>query len=121
MIRRGARLTVNLSRYPVEGPIDAIRVDYENIEHLIDSDYITPYMYERSQIRPGVVNLGLRNFHRVHSAVYFNDLLSRPENSDWGIVSVGLTDSHLRPYNALRGQNGLYTVVERGVRGGRGV
>ena len=32
--------------------------------------------YDRSRLTPGIVHIGLGNFHRAHMAVYLDDLLS---------------------------------------------
>jgi mannitol 2-dehydrogenase len=69
--------------------------------------------YNRASIRPGVVHLGLRRFHRVHDAVFFDSLLHRPSNAGWGIISVGTTDSHQKAVAEMRVQNSLYSVISK--------
>jgi fructuronate reductase/mannitol 2-dehydrogenase len=58
-----------------------------------------------------VVHVSVGAFHRAHQAVYFDDL-ARTGVTDWGVVGVGLRRPEMR--RALRAQDGLYTVVERG-------
>lgn len=67
--------------------------------------------YDRAALTPGVVHLGVGNFFRAHQAVYFDAALNRGE-SGWGIVGVSLRRPDMR--DALAGQDGLYSVVERG-------
>jgi fructuronate reductase/mannitol 2-dehydrogenase len=67
--------------------------------------------YERAALRPGVVHLSVGAFHRSHQAVYFDEVAALGHR-DWGIVGVGLRRAAMR--DALRSQDGLYTVVERG-------
>lgn len=73
--------------------------------------------YDRSAVRPGILNLGLRDFHRVHNAVYFDDLLHLKGHERWGMLSVGMNDSHKKAYQELKVQNSLYSVVSRNPRG----
>ncbi|TIT22876.1 MAG: hypothetical protein E5W78_23090, partial [Mesorhizobium sp.] len=45
--------------------------------------------YDRDQIVPGIVHLGVGAFHRAHQAAYVDDCLATGE-TDWGIVGVSL-------------------------------
>ena len=73
--------------------------------------------YDRSAIIPGVVNLGLRDFHRVHNAVYFDKLLNSSVNKSWGIISVALSDPQRKLVPEMKVQNGMYTVVSKEGKG----
>ena len=33
--------------------------------------------YDRSNLTPGIVHIGLGNFHRAHMAVYLDDLFAK--------------------------------------------
>jgi mannitol 2-dehydrogenase len=67
--------------------------------------------YDRAALRPGVLHIGVGQFHRAHQEVYFDELARRGE-TDWGVIGVGL---HSRTtQDALESQDLLYTVVERG-------
>ena len=70
--------------------------------------------YDRSQVRPGIVHLGLGAFHRAHQAVYTDDRLAAGER-DWGIIGLSLRSPEVR--DALAPQDGLYTVLERSAEG----
>ena len=64
----------------------------------------------RVDARVGIVHLGLGAFHRAHQAVYTEDALAA-EPGAWGICGV----TRRRPVaDALRSQDGLYSVLERG-------
>ena len=66
--------------------------------------------YAPSQTGIGVLHVGVGNFHRAHQAVAFDDALNRGD-SDWGICGINL---HSRAVcDALRAQDGLYTLIER--------
>ena len=41
--------------------------------------------YDRSQLRPGIVHLGVGNFHRVHQATAIEECLCVPSNEHWAI------------------------------------
>ncbi|UJW84936.1 mannitol dehydrogenase family protein [Devosia sp. SL43] len=69
--------------------------------------------YDRSQITPGIVHLGIGAFHRAHMAVYVDDLLA--DNPDWAIVGASLRRPDTK--EALEPQDGLYTVAVRDADG----
>lgn len=69
--------------------------------------------YDRKDISPGIVHLGIGAFHRAHMAHYVDDLLA--DDPSWGIIGASLRrpDTKL----ALAPQEGLYTLVVRGSKG----
>ena len=71
--------------------------------------------YERAAVTPGIVHLGIGAFHRAHQAVYTDDALAR--NASWGIVGASLRNAATR--DALKPQNGLYTLSVRSGAGDR--
>ncbi|QBY01740.1 mannitol dehydrogenase family protein [Rhodophyticola sp. CCM32] len=71
--------------------------------------------YERADVTPGIVHLGLGNFHRAHQAVYVEDCLAM--TPDWGIRGVSLRRPDMR--DALAPQGGLYTLAVRDGAGTR--
>jgi len=46
--------------------------------------------YDRARLTPGIVHIGLGNFHRAHMAVYLDDLFALGESRDWGILVAGV-------------------------------
>jgi fructuronate reductase len=66
--------------------------------------------YDRVQITPGIVHLGVGAFHRAHQAAYIDDCLGDGETG-WGIVGASLRSSDTR--DALEPQDGLYTLAVR--------
>ena len=66
--------------------------------------------YDRAQLTPGIVHLGIGNFHRAHQAVVIDDLLAAGA-TDWGIIGASLRSADTR--NALAPQDCLYTVAVR--------
>jgi mannitol 2-dehydrogenase len=75
-------------------------------------DNIIKPQYNRSQLSPGIVHIGLGNFHRAHQAWYLQQLLQRGRATDWAIVGAGI-----RPYDEvqrskLAAQDYLTTLIE---------
>ncbi len=70
--------------------------------------------YDRSQIRQGIVHIGVGGFHRAHEAVYTEMLLNQGKARDWGICGVGLRAEDRAMQTALATQDYLYTLVELG-------
>ncbi len=66
--------------------------------------------YDRGQVTPGIVHLGVGAFHRAHQAVYVDDCLAAGE-AGWGIVGASLRSPDTR--DALEPQDGLYTLAVR--------
>lgn len=66
--------------------------------------------YDRAQVRPGVVHLGIGAFHRAHQAVVFDDLI-RAGDPRWGVIGASLRSPEV--HDQLTPQDGLYTLVIR--------
>ena len=67
--------------------------------------------YDRSQVRPGIVHLGVGAFHRSHQAMYVDRLLERGQAREWGICGVGVLPSDRRMAEVMAAQDCLYTLV----------
>ncbi len=68
--------------------------------------------YDRSALTPGIVHIGLGNFHRAHQAWYLHRLMQQGLAHDWAIVGAGV-----RPYDTamrerLIAQDCLTTLIE---------
>jgi mannitol 2-dehydrogenase len=59
--------------------------------------------------------VGVGGFHRAHLAVYVHQLASA--GGDWGIVGLGLLANDAEMAAALRPQDHLYTLIEKGSGG----
>ena len=68
--------------------------------------------YSRVQITPGIVHIGVGNFHRAHQAVYLDDLFNAGRDRDWGVIGAGVRPGDAAMRAALEGQDWLTTVVE---------
>jgi len=73
---------------------------------------VAPLAYDRASLTPGIVHIGLGNFHRAHMAVYMDDLFALGEGHDWAILGAGVraTDAVMR--EVLKAQGCLSTVIE---------
>jgi mannitol 2-dehydrogenase len=69
--------------------------------------------YDRSGIAVGIVHLGVGGFHRAHQALAVDELLRRGGAQEWGICGVGLLPGDAAMRDALRAQDGRYTLVTK--------
>jgi len=68
--------------------------------------------YDRRALSPGIVHIGLGNFHRAHQAWYLHRLLDMGRNHDWAIIGAGVRagDAVMRAH--LLAQDCLTTLIE---------
>ena len=69
--------------------------------------------YARAMQTPGVVHIGVGNFHRAHQAVYFDALFNLGADLDWAIIGAGVMPFDQAIYDALAPQDFYGTVVEQ--------
>ena len=68
--------------------------------------------YDRKSLKPGIVHIGLGNFHRAHMAVYLDDLFALGTDHDWAILGAGVRAPDAKMRDALKAQDCLSTVIE---------
>ena len=68
--------------------------------------------YDRKALTPGIVHIGLGNFHRAHMAVYLDDLFATGTGHDWAILGAGVRPGDAVMRDALLAQDCLSTVIE---------
>jgi len=68
--------------------------------------------YARAALRPGILHIGVGNFHRAHQAVYLDDLFNAGKDLDWAILGAGVRAGDRAMRQALEAQDWLTTVVE---------
>jgi len=73
--------------------------------------------YDRSKVTVGIVHFGVGGFHRAHQAMYLDRLMNGGEALDWGICGVGVMPSDRRMRDALKSQDGLYTLMVKPASG----
>ncbi len=99
-----------LSHKSAVASADPIRLSNANLNAMPAG--ISVPNYERRKLRPGIVHIGLGNFHRAHQAWYLHRLMQDGLALDWAIVGAGV-----RPYDAtmrdrLIAQDCLTTLIE---------
>lgn len=68
--------------------------------------------YDRASVTSGILHIGVGNFHRAHEEYYTDALIAAdPTQKEWGITGAMLLESDGGLYNALRNQDGLYTLT----------
>jgi mannitol 2-dehydrogenase len=75
------------------------------------ADRVPVPTYDRSQLRSGLVHIGVGGFHRAHQAMYLDKLFTAGLGLDWGITGVGLLPGDRRMQEVLTRQDCLYTLV----------
>lgn len=87
-----------------------IKLNNANLQNLPGN--IKRPTYDRSALTPGIVHIGMGNFHRAHQAWYLHRLFQQGINPDWAIIGAGV-----RPYDEqmrlkMKHQDYLTTLVE---------
>lgn len=72
---------------------------------------VAPPAYDRARLTPGIVHIGVGNFHRAHMAVYLDDLFAMGEGYDWAILGAGVRAADAAMRTALMAQDCLSTVI----------
>lgn len=67
--------------------------------------------YDRSRVRTGIVHVGVGGFFRSHQAMYLDRLMARGEALDFGICGIAALPHDRRIFEAMTGQDCLYTLV----------
>lgn len=68
--------------------------------------------YDRAALTPGIVHIGLGNFHRAHQAWYLHRLMEDGLAHDWAIVGAGVRPADADRRDVLLAQDCLTTLVE---------
>lgn len=87
----------------------AVRLSLATLDQLPPSIGIPGY--GRSELSPGIVHIGVGNFHRAHQAAYLDELFERGHDHDWAIIGTGVRESDAEMGRDLAAQSFLTTVV----------
>ena len=79
---------------------------------LAPPDGVVAPAYDRGRLTPGIVHIGVGNFHRAHQAWYLHRLMQQGLAYNWAIIGAGV-----RPYDEtqrrkLASQDYLTTLIE---------
>lgn len=88
----------------------AIPLNKAALAHLPDN--VSPPGYDRESVTPGIVHIGVGNFHRAHQAAYMDRLFAAGISRDWGVIGAGIMPGDAKTREALLAQDCLTTVVE---------
>ncbi|WP_162932374.1 mannitol dehydrogenase family protein [Solimonas sp. K1W22B-7] len=80
-------------------------------EHLVDGRPAELPTYAR-HLRKRICHIGVGAFHRAHQALYLHRLLQQGDGEGWGLCGIGLRAADRAMHEALRDQNGLYSLWE---------
>jgi mannitol-1-phosphate/altronate dehydrogenase len=95
-----------------------MKLNKENLSKLGDDIKLPAYTLEDR--RQGIAHIGVGGFHRAHQAFYTDALMSlgatqnSGEGIDWAICGVSLREEDRANYEALKGQDFLFTLFELG-------
>lgn len=73
--------------------------------------------YDRSALTPGIVHIGLGNFHRAHQAWYLHRLMQAGQAMDWAIIGAGVRAYDEAQRQKLAAQDYLTTLIELDPKG----
>ena len=79
--------------------------------HKLPESILVP-TYDRSQLTPGIVHIGLGNFHRGHQAWYLHRLMQQGIAHDWAIIGAGVRAGDSVQRQRLLAQDYLTTLIE---------
>jgi mannitol 2-dehydrogenase len=68
--------------------------------------------YSRESLSPGIIHIGVGNFHRAHQAMYMHKLFNLGVAHDWAIRGAGIKSYDSAMRDKLKQQDWLTTVVE---------
>lgn len=88
----------------------SIRLSQSTLAALPDN-VATP-AYDRTALRPGMLHIGVGNFHRAHQAVYLHRLFEQGRDHEWALVGAGVRSADALMRERLSAQDWLYTVAE---------
>lgn len=74
--------------------------------------------YDRSPLRPGIIHIGLGNFHRAHQSWYLHRLMQDGMAQDWAIIGAGVRAPHdAEMRRKLAAQDWMTTLIELDPKG----
>ena len=82
-------------------------------------DHIAVPSYDRANITPGIVHIGVGNFHRAHLSWYVHRLMQLGVAHDWGSIGAGVMENDRAMRQILMAQDCLTTLIELDPNHGR--
>ena len=78
---------------------------------ILPKEIVRP-VYDRAALKPGIVHIGLGNFHRAHQAWYLHRLMQEGLAGDWAIIGAGVRAYDAAMRDRLLTQDCLTTLIE---------
>ena len=88
----------------------AVSLSLQNLDRLPGG--IARPTYDRAKLSPGIVHIGLGNFHRGHQAWYLHRLMQQGLAHDWAILGAGVRPGDAAMRDRLLAQDCLTTLIE---------
>lgn len=88
----------------------SIKLNNQNLDALPSKVQVPNY--KRESLSPGIIHIGVGNFHRAHQAMYMHKLFNAGIAHDWAIRGAGIKSYDAVMRNKLQQQDWLTTVVE---------
>ncbi len=79
--------------------------------HMLPGSIAVPN-YDRASLTPGIIHIGLGNFHRAHQAWYLHRLMQQGLAHDWAIIGAGVRPYDQAMRDRLLAQDCLSTLIE---------
>ncbi|WP_410216346.1 mannitol dehydrogenase family protein [Paracoccus sp. (in: a-proteobacteria)] len=80
-------------------------------------DQVAHPNYDRTGLRPGILHVGVGNFHRAHMAWYLDRLFETGRDHDWALKGAGVRPGDAAMRERLAAQDWLTTLVELDPKG----
>ncbi|KUJ81335.1 mannitol dehydrogenase family protein [Ruegeria profundi] len=95
---------------PVANAKPPVRLRRDNLSNLPATVKVPTYQV--TDLSPGIVHIGLGNFHRAHQAWYIHQLLQHGQAHDWAIIGAGVRSYDAEMRERLLAQDCLTTLIE---------
>jgi len=86
------------------------KLSIANLDQITDE--VSKPSYSRQDLSPGIMHVGVGNFHRAHQSIYLHSLFEMGLDRDWAIIGAGVTKYDVPMREKLAPQDWLTTVVE---------
>lgn len=86
-----------------------ITLSNDNLSNMPDGVLVPAY--DRNALSPGIVHIGLGNFHRAHQAWYLHRLMQAGLAHDWAIIGAGVRAPDAMMREKLLDQDCLTTLI----------
>ena len=92
-----------------------MKLSLDNLQAISFKGQVSIPLYDRSKIIPGILHIGVGNFHRAHLASYIDDWMEQDfdQAKEYGIIGASILSCDENKRNILQSQNWYQTIVEQ--------